>query len=63
MSLQPVARYQAEWLTALVRRDEMVREAAATKTRLPADYWHEEYAAREKYRVAREIADAVNLLG
>lgn len=49
-------RYAGIYRQEKLALDKMIAEAASTKTALPNNYWHGEYAAREKLRVAAVLA-------
>ena len=51
-------RYEVAWINAKTSHDAMVKDAAATKSNLPDNYWHREHEARRKLQIARGFVEA-----
>lgn len=57
------SRLREKWQAALKEKDEALAYAVSTKTSMPANYWRDEWLARQKLIAASALVDALDFGG
>lgn len=59
-ALNVAARRKEIWADAKMRKDKMIADAIRDKSRLPDDYWKEEFQERHRYDAAKVIVEVLS---